>query len=223
MKKIILAGNGVASAILLGYLRDDSRYKVVASVCDDIYVSSNACPDLKCVGISASSDTFARSDHAVIMAAGYSDLNRTRESLFVRLKSLGYHIETYVHPDARVYTQHALGEGCVVLPGAVIEPHAQVASNTMVWCNATLAHHSVVAENCWIASGAVVSGQTLVGRNTFVGVNATIVNDVKVAEYNLIGAGALISKCTKPNTVHLARSAEMLRYNAEEYDEHFGI
>jgi sugar O-acyltransferase (sialic acid O-acetyltransferase NeuD family) len=223
MKRIILAGNAVTANILSGYLACDSRYEVTSMVADSVFLSSPSSSTGNTVAMSEVATRFSPSKHSVIMAVGYSKLNRTRETLFSRLKNLGYHIETYVHPDARVYTQHALGEGCVVLPGAVIEPHAQVASNTMVWCNVTLAHHSVVAENCWIASGAVVSGQTLVGRNTFVGVNATIVNDVKVGEYNLIGAGALISKCTKPNTVHLARSAEVLRYSAEEYDEHFGI
>jgi carbonic anhydrase/acetyltransferase-like protein (isoleucine patch superfamily) len=54
-------------------------------------------------------------------------------------------------------------------------------------------------------------------------VNATIVNEVTVAELNMIGAGALITKHTKPNSVHLARSAEEWRFSAEEYTKHFGV
>ena len=157
------------------------------------------------------------------MAVGYNNLNRVRESLFLRLKDMGYAIETYIHPDACVYSRNPLGEGCVVLPMAVIEPYARVGANTIVWCNVTLAHHSQVDENCWIAAGTVVAGQARVSRNTFVGVNATIVNNVIVAEYNILGGAALISKNTKPNTVHLARSAEPFRYSSEDYVKFFGI
>jgi sugar O-acyltransferase (sialic acid O-acetyltransferase NeuD family) len=157
------------------------------------------------------------------MASGYSNLNKGRESLYARLKDMGLAIETYIHPDARVYTSHPLGEGSIVLPGAVIEPHVRVGVNTMIWCNVTLAHHCEVGDHCWIASGAVISGKAAIGRNTFVGVNATIVNEIAVSDYNIIGASALISKNTKPGGVYLARSGEEFRYSSEDYVRYFGV
>ena len=105
----------------------------------------------------------------------------------------------------------------------MLEPHVKLGENTMVWCNATLAHHSDVGDHCWIASGAVLSGKAIVSRNTFVGVNATVVNDVVVGEYNVIGGGALITKSTKPSSVHLARSGEELRFSSQDYVKHFGV
>lgn len=223
MKKVILAGNAITASILFSYLREDPRYQVVGVTVDDEFLSQGGIEDLTAVGLSKVSQAFPPATCQVIMAAGYNDLNRTRESLFTRLKAAGYQIETYVHPDAHVYSTHPLGEGSVVLPGAVIEPHAQIGRNTMVWCNVTLAHHSHVAENCWIAAGTVISGQAKVLRNSFVGVNATIVNEVTVGEYNIVGANALISKDTKSNSVNLARSAEPFRYSAEDYVKFFGV
>lgn len=223
MKKVILAGNAITANILHAYLRNDPRYEVIGLTVDDEFLSLGSIEGLAAVGLSTVSQIFPPADVQVIMAAGYNDLNRVRESLFTRLKDAGYQIETYVHPDARVYTESPLGEGCVVLPGAVVEPHAQVGHNTMVWCNVTLAHHSRVAENCWIAAGTVISGQANVLRNSFVGVNATIVNEVTVGEYNIVGANALISKDTKSNAVNLARSAEPFRYSSEDYVKFFGV
>ena len=223
MKKIILAGNAITASILHRYLSQDVRYQVIATVVDDEFLASGECLDVPSIGMSEIVNHFPPDNHAVIMAAGYNDLNKVRESLFRRIGGLGYSIETYIHPDARVYTQHPLGEGCVILPMAVVEPHTQVGANTMVWCNVTLAHNSHVAENCWVASGAVVSGHAKVGRNTFIGVNATVVNEISVGEFNVIGGGALITKSTKASSVHLARSAEVFRYSAEEYAKYFGV
>ncbi|WP_026789540.1 acetyltransferase [Pleomorphomonas oryzae] len=222
-QKVILAGNAITAEIISAYLRQDARFEVEGFVVDDEFVTKGSIEGYRTVGLSEVVRAFAPDTHRVIMAMGYNNLNRTRETLFERLKAAGYGIETYIHPDARIYTNQALGEGSVVLPGAVIEPHARVGANTMVWSNVTLAHHSSVGDHCWVAAGTAVSGQAKVLRNTFLGVSCTVVNAVTVEEYNVIGASALISRDTKPYSVHLARSAEPFRYSSEDYIKHFGI
>jgi sugar O-acyltransferase (sialic acid O-acetyltransferase NeuD family) len=223
MKKIVLAGNAITADILNSYLTQDERYQVIGLTVDDEFIPQGGIQGLDSIALSQLGKVYDHQDCAVIMAMGYNDINRSRESMFFRIKEMGFHIETYVHPDAKVYTQLPLGEGCVILPSAVIEPHVRVGANSMIWANTTLAHHSSVAENCWIASGAVISGQAEVGRNTFIGVNATIVNKIVVGEYGIIGAGALITKNTKASSVHLARSGEELRYSSQDYVKYFGI
>lgn len=223
MKKILIAGNGITAEILCSYIRQDMRYVIAGVTVDDKFVSRGSIRGCLEVGLSEVSGVFSPDIHDVVMAMGYDDLNRTREKMFLRLKALGYRVETYIHPDARVFTDKTLGEGSVVLPGAVIEPHARVGANSMVWSNVTLAHHSNVDDHCWVASGSVVSGQARVLRNTFLGVNCTVVNAITVEEFNVIGAGAMISRDTKPNSVYLARSAELFRYSSEDYVKHFGI
>jgi sugar O-acyltransferase (sialic acid O-acetyltransferase NeuD family) len=206
MKKVILAGNAITADILNCYIAQDDRYRVLGLTVDDDFLQRGGIQGLDSIALSHLREIHGPQDCSVIMAMGYNDINRSRESMFHRIKEMGYSIETYVHPDAKVYTEHPLGEGCVILPSAVIEPHVRLGTNSMVWANVTLAHHSSVAENCWVASGAVISGQAHVERNSFIGVNATIVNNVVIGEYCIIGAGALITKSTKASSVHLARS-----------------
>jgi sugar O-acyltransferase (sialic acid O-acetyltransferase NeuD family) len=222
-KQIFLAGNAVTAEILYAYLRDDERYDVIGLTVDDEFLDKGSITGLKSVPLSQVTEIFSPENCKVIMAVGYNDLNRVRESLFNRLKQMGYEIETYVHPAAQVFTSAPIGEGSVILPSAVIEPFAQVGTNTMIWCNVSLAHHCIVSDNCWIAAGTVISGQAKVLRNSFVGVNATVVNDVTVEAYNIVGANALISKSTKSHAVNIARSAELFRYSSEEYVKFFGI
>jgi sugar O-acyltransferase (sialic acid O-acetyltransferase NeuD family) len=223
VKDIVLAGNAITARILASYLARDDRYRVVGLTVDDEYVQSGGIDGLQSTPFSRLKESHPAEECAVIMAMGYNDLNRSRESMFTRLKAAGYAIESYVHPDAKVYTEHPLGEGCVVLPSAVIEPFVRVGANSMIWANVTLAHHSSVAEHCWVASGAVISGQADIKRNCFIGVNATIVNEITVGQYCIVGAGALITKNTKPSTVHLARSGEEHRFPSEDYVKFSGF
>ncbi len=223
MKRIILAGNAITADILNCYLARDDRYQVIGLTVDEAFLEAGGVEGLDSIPLSSLREVHSSQDCAVIMAMGYNDINRSRESMFHRIKEMGYRIESYVHPEAKVFSEYPLGEGCVVLPSAVIEPHVRLGANTMVWANVTLAHQASIAENCWIASGAVISGQAQVERNVFIGVNATIVNKVVVGEYCIIGAGALISKNTKASSVHLARSGEELRYSSQDYVKYFGI
>lgn len=223
MKKIVLAGNAITADILNSYLSKDDRYQVIGLTVDDDFLGSGGIQGLDSIALSRLKDVYSPQDCSVIMAMGYNDINRSRESMFHRIKDMGYCIESYVHPDAKVFTAHPLGEGCVVLPSAVMEPHVHLGANSMVWANVTIAHHASVAENCWIASGAIISGQAQVERNVFIGVNATIVNKVVIGEYCIIGAGALITKNTKASSVHLARSGEELRYSSQDYVKYFGV
>jgi len=218
MKKLLLAGNATTAEIIASYLAKDHRYEVVATVVDDKYLSLGNINGIANISISQVTSAFPPdSEVSFMMAMGYDDLNRTRQSFFDKVKELGYSIETYVHPDAKIYTQYPLGEGCIVLPNSVVEPFVQVGLNTIIWSNVTLAHHSIIDKNCWIASGAVISGRAMVKRNTFVGVNATIVNETVVSEYNIIGGNAFVTKNTKAHEVYLARSAEKWRFTSEMY------
>jgi sugar O-acyltransferase (sialic acid O-acetyltransferase NeuD family) len=223
MKKIILAGNAITADILNGYIAQDNRYQVIGLTVDDAFLQGGGIQGIESIPLSHLREIYDPQDCAIIMAMGYNDINRSRESMFQRLKEMGFRIETYVHPDAKIYTQLPLGEGCVILPSAVLEPHVRLGANSIVWANVTIAHHSSIAENCWLASGAVISGHAQIERNVFIGVNATIVNKVAVGEYCIIGAGALITKNTKGSSVHLARSGEELRYSSQDYVKYFGI
>lgn len=223
MKKLLLAGNSMTADILAAYLRSDTRYEVLACVVDDDFVNAAGVEGLPTLGLSQLVGSYYPEEVSFLMAMGYNDLNRGRERMFNRLKDMGYTIETWVHPDARVYTGHPLGEGALIFPGAMVEPHARVGANTLIWGGVVVAHHASVADHCWVAANSVISGQAVVERNTFVGVSATLVNRVVVGEFNIIGAAALITKDTKPGAVHLARSAEQLRYSSEDYVKYFGV
>lgn len=221
MKKIVIVGQGVAARVLASYLESDTQSQCVGFTVDDEYAVAESDPTTPCVPLSQLEAVFPPHSHSVLMGVGYAQMNNVRRVMFNRLKERGYTIERFIHSRASVNSLEQLGEGCIVLPGAVVEPYAKVGVNTVLWSNVTVAHHSTVGNSCWLASGAVVSGQAKIGDNTFVGVNATVVNEIEVGEGCFIGAGALVTKNTKSDTVHIARSGEMLRYSASEYSKFF--
>ena len=164
---------------------------------------------------------FPAKDYKVVLGIGYSNLNQNREAIFNRIKSMGYTLETYIHPSAVVHYGATIGEGSMVLSNSVVEPFAEIGCNSLIWSNCTIAHHSKVHSHCWIASNTVLSGEASIKDLSFIGVGCTIVNKVTVEKLNIIGAGSLITKNTRPEEVFLSRNAEKHRFDAINYAQYF--
>lgn len=216
MKEIVVAGNSSAAALLNEYLEHDRRYRIVAFTVDREYIREKSFLNHPVLSPEEIATEYPSSSFSVLLGIGYSNLNRTREQLFSRLKEYGYTLETYIHPDAKIYSSN-IGEGSIVLANAFIDVHACIGENTVVWGNSSICHHAKIGSNCWLATGSIVSADAEIDDNSFVGVGATVVNKVHVGKYNIIGAGAFIAKNTQDYGVYINRQTEKFRLSAEEY------
>lgn len=222
MQKIIIAGNTLSAEILFSYLKQDSRFDVVAFTVDRPFISESSLHGLPVIATDEIASKMPPSGEVkLLMGVGYSNLNRNRQNLFVKLKELGYSFETYIHPTARIFNGGCIGEASVVLANTVVEPFSTIGANSVVWANCTVGHHSKVQDHCWVASGTVIAGEATVKNNSFLGVNVTIANKVVVEELNVIGGSTFISKDTKPNEVWLSRQGEKHRFDSQNYSNFF--
>lgn len=220
MINILIIGNSIAADIMYAYLDQDPRYTVVAFAADKQYVLKERKFDVPVVAIESLTQRYSPDEHKTILAIGYSRQNSLRSEMFERVKALGYEIETYIHPDAKVYTKNPLGEGCIIMANAVLEVYTSIGKNSVVWANCVIGHHSIIGDNCWIASGTVLAGEANVGNNCFLGVNVTVSNKVAVAPFNIIGGHAAIHKNTRENEVYLSGQGEKHRFSARDYSTH---
>ncbi len=216
MKKIVLIGNAASAELMYAYLKSDTRYEVLAFSVHREYIKEPMLFGKPVVALESLAESFSSSEVSLLMAVGYGDLNRNRQKLYETVKGIGYTIETYIHPDAKVYTE-SVGEGSIIMPNAFVDVFCEIGVNAVIWGNCSVAHHAKVGNHCWLATGCVISGSAELGDNSFVGVGVTIVNQVKVGSHNIIGAGSLIFKDTGNYEVYISRQTEKFRLNAEDY------
>jgi sugar O-acyltransferase (sialic acid O-acetyltransferase NeuD family) len=221
MQSVIIIGNSITAEVLHSLMSKDERYKVEGFAVDKEFISEDKFQGLGVVDIKDIPNLFDKSEIKIVLAVGYKNQNKNREKIYNRILDSGYEIISYIHKDAIVHTED-IGNGCVLMPGAVVDPCCKIGNNTVIWSNAICAHHSTVGDNCWIGSGSVLSGQVKVGSNTFIGVGAIIVNEVVVGDYNIIGAGALITRCTNADEVFLTKAGEKIPFNSKEYAKTYG-
>lgn len=125
---------------------------------------------------------------------------KIRERLVNSMQSVKWY--TAIHPKAIISPYDtSIGEGSVVLPGAVIDPGATIGKHSLINCNAVVAHDCIIGDFCHISVGTNLAGFVNVGNRSWVGIGASVSNNLSICEDCMIGAGAVVVKdLTEPGT-----------------------
>lgn len=99
-----------------------------------------------------------------------------------------------IHPSAIISSTVTIGEGTVVMQGAIIQTEVQIGKHCIINTKASIDHECVVSNYVHIAPGCTISGNVYIGEGTWVGVGTTIIQGVHVGKNCFIGAGSVIIK-----------------------------
>lgn len=132
-----------------------------------------------------------------------------RIRLFMRLRTLGFTLPTLVSPLARVSPHATIGEGTIVMHGAIVNAGATVGCNCIVNSQALVEHGAAIGDHCHIATAAVINGDVRIGMGTFIGSNATLRHGISVGERCTIGMGERLIEDLTSGTSTLARKGHL--------------
>lgn len=82
-----------------------------------------------------------------------------------------YRLLPIIHPKACISKSARIGEGCVVMAGAVIQTNATIGAGCIISANAVVDHDANIDGFCHINCGAVVPSMTYVPSGTKVNYN----------------------------------------------------
>jgi sugar O-acyltransferase (sialic acid O-acetyltransferase NeuD family) len=207
---VVIFGTTDFARIAHVYLRDDSPHEVVAFTVDDAYRTADEFRGLPLVPFERLEQEYPRDEVAMLVAIGFSGVNRARRTVYERCKEKGYELVTYVSSRADVSAEVELGDNVFVFEQNVLQPFVRVGNDVILWSGNHIGHDTTIGDHCFIASHAVVSGNVTIGESCFVGVNATVRDGVAIAPECVIGAGALIMADTERGGVYAVRGTEPL-------------
>lgn len=127
----------------------------------------------------------------VIIAIGD---NQTRRQKHHELsQKTNSHIKL-VHPRATISTYAKIGNGSVIMAGAVINPFASVGHACIINTGATIDHDCLIEDGVHISPGAHLAGAVSVGECTWIGIGASVKQCIAIGKNTVIGAGSVIVK-----------------------------
>lgn len=116
--------------------------------------------------------------------------NRARQRVAAR--AIGGRFATAVHPFAWVAPSATLGEGTVVLAGAVIQADASIGGHVIVNTGASIDHDCKIGDLVHVAPGARLAGGVVVGEGALIGIGAVVIPGIHIGAWATVGAGAAV-------------------------------
>ncbi|MEW5743965.1 MAG: acetyltransferase [Nitrospirota bacterium] len=117
-----------------------------------------------------------------------------RRQLFAMLKGLGAELPSITSPSARVSDHAAIGEGAIIMHGAIVGPGSRIGRNCIINTGAVIEHDCVIEDHCHISTGAVVNGECRIGGGTLVGSGSVLNNGLTISGNTIVGAGAVVTR-----------------------------
>lgn len=140
-------------------------------------------------GVLGSFDAVTRthppSAYGIAMAIGYSNIP-ARWTAWERIRSAGYRAPALIHPRAYVADTAHVGEGVMVMAGAIVDVRAEIGDLVVLWPGACVNHDTKIGPNTFISPNATLCGFAHVGAHSFIGAGAVIVDHGQVPEASFI-------------------------------------
>ncbi len=217
MSKIILFGSGKIADVVYHQLKHDSPHEVVAFTVDGEFLSQKEKWGLPVIAFDDVLNAYPPNDFKMLVAVGYQDLNRFRARKYEEAKAKGYALISYVSSRASNFSNIEIGDNCLILENAVIQPCTKVGNDVFFWNGNHLGHHASIEDHCYVAGQVVISGAATIGPYCFLGVNATIGHEVTIGRESFIGAGALITKNVPAKSVYIVPDTPKFRLDSDSF------
>lgn len=145
-------------------------------------------------------------------AIGIGD-NSKRESVFLEVEQeLGaVNFPCLVHEFAIISQFATLGEGSVIMPGAVVGPRTSIGRFCIVNTNASIDHDSIMLDYSSLAPGAVTGGKVEIGKRSAVCLGARVRDKLTIGADSVLGANSYLNKNLPDSQLAYGTPARLIR------------
>ncbi len=114
-----------------------------------------------------------------------------RQSVRARLLAFGIPFASLIHPG--VDTEGAeVATDAVVYHNATIGPEVSIGDGSVIFMGAIVGHECEVGQCCVVAANAVLNARVRLGEGVYVGANATVLPEISIGKGATIGAGSVV-------------------------------
>ena len=107
-------------------------------------------------------------------------------------ESIDGKLVTLVHPNATIGRCVEIGEGTVVMAGAVVNSDTVIGKGVIVNTCASVDHDCRIANYVHVSVGAHVAGTVDIHERTWLGIGSCVTNNVSICSDCMVGAGAVV-------------------------------
>jgi sugar O-acyltransferase (sialic acid O-acetyltransferase NeuD family) len=137
-------------------------------------------------------DELAKSYQYALITVGHMQTAEHRLRLYQQAAQCGFQLPVIIAPTAHVSRYAAIGAGCIVMHGAIVNAGARVGNNCIINTRALIEHDTSVEDHCHISTGVMLNGDVTVGAGSFIGSGCIIKEGVVMGKGCLVGMGLTV-------------------------------
>lgn len=122
-----------------------------------------------------------------------------------------FEFRSLVHPQAVLGSDVSMGQGNVIMAGAIVNPSTQIGNHCIINTHASVDHDCALEDFVSIAPGATLGGSVKVGSYSAVGLGANVIHGRSIGTQTVVGAGSLVLHGLGDGLVAYGSPAKIIR------------
>lgn len=115
------------------------------------------------------------------------------------------------HPSAIISEEAVLGDGSVVMQGAIIQSDVRIGTHCIINTGASVDHECIIDNFVHISPHCTLCGNVEIGEGTWVGAGTVIIPGVKIGKWSVIGAGSVVTKNIPDNVLAVGNRCKVIK------------
>jgi len=200
--KIIVVGAGGHAKACIDVIEANPNFKIFGLI-GQHYEVGRSLLGYTIIGTDEELSNLKQTYDAIFIGIGQIKNPDLRVKLFEDVRALGFILPSFISPTAYVSQHATIGDGTIVMSGAIVGPGAKVGHNCIINSQALIEHDVVVGDHCHISTGARLNGAVSIGAESFVGSGAILMQGINVGDRCILGMGTLLRNDLSNQTVYV--------------------
>lgn len=191
MEDIVLMGGGGHSRSCIDVIEAENKFRIAGIVDVKEKIGSKVL-GYEIFGCDEDLTALTAKYKNFLITVGQVGLSDKRKELFDTLKKHDVNFPVIISPHAYVSRHAGIGEGTIIMHGAIVNVGAKVGRNCIINTASIIEHDAIIGDHCHISTGSIVNGECRIGDGTLIGSNSVINQCISIPDSTLVGSGSVV-------------------------------
>jgi len=177
----------------IGVLESEGRHRIVGLVGKPGEVGKRILGH-RVIATDRDLPAWLKSCRNVLVATGQIKTPIPRQRAYEEARALGASFPVIRSPFSCVSSKAVLGDGTIVMPGAIVQPGVEVGKNCILNSRCLLEHGVKIGDHCHISTGVILNGDAVLGPRSFVGSGSVVQEGAVIKANSLVPMGTTVRR-----------------------------
>jgi sugar O-acyltransferase (sialic acid O-acetyltransferase NeuD family) len=209
MKPIVLIGAGGHAKVVMDIIEKSGVYRIQGLI-DQQKPKGTQVYGYEVLGDESILPALQAEIYGGIVAIG-DNWARSRMVSTIQSMAPGFTFITAIHPSAEIARGALIGEGSVVMAGAIVNSDTSIGKHCIVNTKASVDHDCTMGDFSTLAPRATTGAHVTLGDYSVISLGANVVHSIDIGEHTVIGAGATVLSRIESYVVAYGVPAKVIR------------